>query len=71
MKFMSKCENQILCMQPTTQQVTNGYVLTVPGKHIRFSNGEFDAETQEEIEFIKNHALYGTKIVDATKKKGE
>jgi hypothetical protein len=62
MKFISKCENQVLTIKPNRQSVQDGIVIHVPGEHIRFQNGEFETTDKKEIEFIKNHRLYGNAI---------
>lgn len=65
-KFLSKCENQILCMTPGDKQVIGSTIMNVKGKHIRFGNGEYETTDQEEIEFIKSHRLYGSQIIESS-----
>lgn len=63
-KFLSKCHNQILTMKPQRNQVLEGIVMPVPGEHIRFNGGEYETTDKKEIEFIRNHRLFGSQIVE-------
>jgi hypothetical protein len=63
-KFIAKCSNQVLCMKPQRVQVVDGIVLPVPGEHIRFNNGEYETADKKEVEFIKNHRLFGSQIFE-------
>lgn len=68
-KFLSECTNQILCMKPARNTVQDGIVIPVPGEHIRFENGEYETADKVEIEFIRKHRLFGSKITEVTDKK--
>lgn len=61
-KFIARCENQVLTMKPQRTQVLDGIVQPVPGQHIRFESGVYETKDKAEIEFIKNHRLFGNQI---------
>lgn len=69
-KFLSKSDNHVLCMKPATKTVIDGVVLPQPGEHIRFNSGEYETGDKKEVDFIRNHPLFGSKIteVEAPKK---
>lgn len=60
MKFLSKCHNQVLTIKPNRMQVIDGVSISVPGEHVRFSNGEFDTEDKKVIDWLGKHRLNGT-----------
>lgn len=70
-KFLSKCENQVLTMKPNRVQIYDGIAMSVPGKHIRFYRGEFQTVNEDEIEFIRNHRLYNVTITEVDDSKQE
>jgi len=63
-KFMSKCENLVLCIKPNRNQIVDGIVVPVPGEHIRFNAGEYETSEKKEIDFIKKHRLFGSQITE-------
>ena len=64
-KFISKCPNQVLTVIPDRRAVQDGIVMPKPGKHISFSSGEYTTADKQEINFIKQHALFGVSIIEA------
>lgn len=68
-KFLSKCQNQVLCMIPNRTQIIDGIVVPVSGKHIRFDRGEYETKDKKEIEFIKKHPLFNVAITEVTEQK--
>lgn len=63
-KFMSRCQNQVLCMKPKRMQIIDGIAIPVEGEHIRFENGEFETDDKKKIDYLKKHRLYGSQIVE-------
>lgn len=63
-KFISKCQNQVLCMKPKRHQVLDGITQVVEGQHIRFENGEFETANKDEITYIRKHRLFGNQIFE-------
>lgn len=68
-RFISRCDNHVLTIRPQRTQVLDGIVQPVQGEHIRFESGEYDTTEDREIQFIRNHRLFGSQIFEATKKK--
>lgn len=64
-KFIAKCHNQILTMKPKRNQIQDGMVMVIEGEHIRFDRFEYATEDPKEINFIRNHKLFGHKITEA------
>jgi len=65
-KFISKCPNQVLTVIPNRKQIQDGIVVPVQGKHVRFDQGEYTTEVKQEINFIRQHPLFGVSITEAT-----
>lgn len=65
MKYVSKCNNLVLCMKQNRSQVVDGIVITVPGEHVRFNNHEFETDDKKIIEWLKKHNLKGTSFTEA------
>lgn len=65
-KFLSKCSNQILCVKPQRNQVVDGIVVPIEGEHIHFVNGEYETKAKKEIDFIRGHQLFGSRITEDT-----
>lgn len=63
-KFLSKCQNQVLCMVPNRVQIVDGISMPVPGQAIRFDRGEYNTEDKKEINFIRKHALFKVSITE-------
>ena len=68
-KFISKCANQVLTVIPNRKQIQDGIIIPVQGKHVRFDRGEYTTENKQEINFIRQHALYGVSITEAEETK--
>lgn len=68
-KFVSQSENQVLCMKPSRNTVQDGIVIQLPGEHIRFYNGEYETTNKAELEFIRKHWLFGSKITEVPDEK--
>lgn len=64
-KFVAKCHNQVLGMKPKHVQIIDGIPYPVEGKHIRFDHFEYTTDDPKEIEFLRNHKLFGHKITEA------
>lgn len=64
MKFISKYKNQVLTMIPDRMQVIDGIAIPVPGKHIRFEGGAYETDAKEEVDYIRNHRFFGTRIFE-------
>ena len=67
-KFISKCPNQILTQIPNRRAVQDGIVIPKQGKHIHFSSGEYETTDKQEINFIRQHPLFGVSITEAEEK---
>lgn len=64
-KFVAKCHNQVLTMKPKRNQIVDGMVMVVEGEHIRFDRHEYATSDQREINYLRNHILYGNAITEA------
>lgn len=64
-KFVAKCHNQVLTMKPKRVQIVDGIPFTVEGEHIRFDRFEYITEDEREINFIRNHRMFGSAITEA------
>jgi hypothetical protein len=56
-------------MKPSRNTIQDGIVIAVPGEHIRFNNGEYETSDKSEIDFIKRHRFFGSKITEVTEEK--
>ncbi len=65
-KFLSKCQNQAICMKPSRVQIYDGIAVPVPGQRILFNNGEYETADKKEIDFLRKHSLFGRGITEAT-----
>jgi hypothetical protein len=63
-KFISKCQNQVLCIKPKRVQVIEGIAQVIEGQHIRFENGEVETSNKDEVAFIRKHRLFGNQIFE-------
>ena len=70
-KFLSRCDNQVLCMVPSRVQIADGIAVPVPGKKISFDRGEYETKDAKEIKFIRSHALFNVSITEVPAKGGE
>lgn len=75
-KFVSKCDNLVLCVRPAHVQIVNGYVNPVQGEHVRFENGLYETDSRstkgkEHDEFIRGHRLFGSQIFEDKKASSE
>lgn len=51
-----------LGVRPDKKIVVDNEIITTPGKHIQFAQGEFIAETPEEYNALMNCDWYGSKV---------
>jgi homoserine trans-succinylase len=65
MKYVSKCENQVLTIKPNRNQIVDGIVVSVPGEHVRFHNNEYETDDKKIIDWLSKHRLKGTAFVEA------
>lgn len=63
-KFMSKCENQVICMIPNRTQIVDNIAVPVPGRAIRFDRGEYSTDDKKEIDFLRKHRLFNIEITE-------
>ncbi|WP_127532739.1 hypothetical protein [Paenibacillus kobensis] len=70
-KFISYCDNHVLCIKPDRQVVVDGIPVLQPGEHIRFNNGVYETNDKTETEFIRKHWLFGSKITEVTEEKAK
>lgn len=63
-KFISKCQNQVICMIPNRVQIADGIAVPVSGKHIRFDRGEYETQDKKEIDFIRKHQLFNLSVTE-------
>lgn len=66
-KFISRCNNQVLCIKPKRVQIIDGISQIVEGEHIRFENGEYETNDKKEIEYLRKHRFFGTSIFEDKK----
>ena len=64
-KFVAKCHNQILTMKPKRNQIVDGMVMVIEGEHIRFDRFEYTTSDPKEINFIRNHKMFGFGVAEA------
>lgn len=69
MRFIAKCQNQVLTVKPTRRTIVDGVAVVTPGEHIKFDRGEYVTEDKKEIAFLQKHRLYGVAFVAAEEEK--
>lgn len=58
-EFVSKYKNHTLIIDPTIMVEKGGIVMPQKGKKIKFVDYRYSTDKKEEIDFIKNHEMYG------------
>lgn len=57
-KFVAPSKNLRLVIKPESRQVVDGIVQQIPGKAIKFSNGQYETIDKDELAFLRNHSVY-------------
>jgi len=67
MRFFSKCSTYTLVKRPGTTVVhINGIPQTVPGEYIRFEDGAYSTDNEEDIKFLMSNPAFGKDYVADT-----
>jgi hypothetical protein len=69
-KFINKFPNKTYVINPDRNMVVDGRFAYVPGKKVKFENGELITEDKEVIAHLKKHNDFGiTMFLEEPKKK--
>lgn len=58
-RFISPSKNLRLVMKPMRRQIVEGVPFLMPGKAIKFSNGVYETDDEKELQFLRNHPVFG------------